>query len=185
MKTPIIYFETTISENDNNCLLHPCLKYTPLWRIHNRKVQPKMTNKSSIMKNLLPFISMIVFAVAICSCHKGHDRTDVYWHDDIKLSTRTVDFKASGDSVTIKTGGSGWRIGGIMVDTTLYCNFTGVNVLADNFTITQNCFNVERRGKNTLFIKVDANPHSVKRIIAIGLQSFGYQDEVVITQKPK
>ena len=144
-----------------------------------------MTNKSSIMKNLLRFISMIVFAVAICSCHKGHDRLDGDWDDIIQLSTHTVDFNAAGDSVTIKTGGSWWWITGICVDSTCYNRFSGVNVLADEYIIRQNCFDVERRGKNTLFVKVDANPLNVKRIIVVGFEAGDYFDGLKIIQKPK
>ncbi|MDP4208907.1 MAG: hypothetical protein Q8928_08850 [Bacteroidota bacterium] len=125
--------------------------------------------------NLL-IISIIIFI----SCkEKG------IWDDNIHLSTKAAEFSASGDSVTIKTGGNWWWVSDVSVDTTWYYGFVGVDLQSDNYTIKQNCFDVERRDKNTLFIKVDANPNNVKRIITVGLEAGDYFDRVTITQKPK
>jgi hypothetical protein len=135
------------------------------------------------MKNILHFITIIVFTIVIHSCSDNKKEGD--WDDNIKLSTRTVDFNASGDSVTIKTGGSWWWITDISVDTIYYYGFTGVDLQSDNYMIKQNCFNVERRGKNTLFIKVDANTLNVSRIITVGLEAGDYFDRVKITQEAK
>ena len=135
------------------------------------------------MKNILHFITMIVFVISIYSC--SDNKKDGDWDDNIKLSTRTVDFNASSDSVTIKTGGNWWWITDISVDTTYYYGFTGVDLQSDNYTIKQNCFVVERRGKNTLFIKVDANTLNVSRSITVGLEAGDYFDRVKIAQKAK
>lgn len=51
--------------------------------------------------------------------------------------------------------------------------------------IKQNCFDVEHRDSHTLFIKADANPYNIKRIIVVGLESGDYSSGVTITQKPK
>lgn len=135
------------------------------------------------MKNILYFITTIAFIIVINSC--SDNKKDGAWDDNIKLSTRTVDFNASCDSVTIKTGGSWWWITDISVDTLYYYGFTGVDLQSDNYTIKQNCFDVERRGKNTLFVKVDANTLNVSRSITVGLQAGDYFDRVKITQKAK
>ena len=61
----------------------------------------------------------------------------------------------------------------------------GVDLQADNYIIKQDCFVVERRDKNTLFIKAEANPNNVKRIISVGLEAGDYFDRVTVTQKAK
>ncbi len=139
------------------------------------------TEKLETMKRIL-FINLIIVSVITffsCSENKG------IWDDNIHLSTKAVEFSASGDSVIIKTGGTWWWISNVAVDSTYYYNFTGVNLQADNYSIKQDCFIVERRDKNTLFIKVNANPLNVKRIIGVGLQAGDYFDGVTITQKSK
>lgn len=49
-----------------------------------------------------------------------------------------------------------------------FMDLKNVNLEADSYIIQQDCFVVERRDKNTLYIKVDANPLSVQRIITVG-----------------
>ena len=139
------------------------------------------TEMLETMKRIL-FLNLIIVSVITffsCSENKG------IWQDNIHLSTKAVEFSASGDSVIIKTGGTWWWISNVAVDSTYYYNFTDVNLQADNYSIKQDCFIVERRDKNTLFIKVNANPLNVKRIIGIGLQAGDYFDGVTITQKSK
>ena len=133
------------------------------------------------MKRIMTFSLMIILTIVFYSCTKPKG----IWDDNIHLSTKTAEFSASGDSITVKTGGSWWWISDISVDSTWYYGFTGVDLQADSYTIKQACFDVERRVKNTLFIKVEANPQNVKRIITIGLEAGDYFDRVTITQKPK
>jgi hypothetical protein len=71
------------------------------------------------------------------------------------------------------------------VDSTWYCDFIGIDIQSDRYKIKQSCFEVERRDKNTLFIKVDENPNSAKRIVTVGLEAGDYFDRVTITQKQK
>ena len=56
-------------------------------------------------------------------------------------------------------------------------------MLADKYSIKKDCFLVERRDKNTLFVRVDANPLNVIRTITIGFEAGDYFDRVTITQK--
>ena len=135
------------------------------------------------MKKSLTYNLLIILIVALSSCSKS--QIDGIWDDNIHLSTKTAEFSASGDSITIKTGGSGWWISDVSVDNTWYYRFTDIDLQADSYTIKQDCFVVERRDKNTLFIKVTANPNIVKRIITVGLEAGDYFDRVTITQKPR
>ena len=130
-------------------------------------------------------ILVIIFAIALSSCTKIVERKLGDWDDNIHLSTKTVELSSSRDSVTIKTGGSWWWITDVSVDNTWYYGFTGVDMQADSYSIKKDCFVVERRDKNTLFVKVEANPNSIKRVITVGLEAGDYFDRVTITQKPK
>jgi len=133
------------------------------------------------MKKIINFDLIIILIVAFYSCSKPKG----LWEDNIHLSTKNVSFSSSEDSVIIKTGGDWWRISDVSVDRTWYYDFTGVDLQSDNYKIKQSCFEVERRDKNTLFIKVDANPNNIKRIITVGLEAGDYFDRVTINQKPK
>lgn len=91
------------------------------------------------------------------------------WDDNIKLSTKAVEFSALSDSVKITTGGSRWRVSDISVNSAWFYGFKNVNLEADSYIIQQDCSVIERRRDvNTLYIKVDANPLSVQRIITVG-----------------
>lgn len=125
---------------------------------------------------------MIVSFITIYSCSEK-ELGD--WDDNIKLSTKAVEFSSLSDSVTIKTGGSGWWVSDVSVNSDWFYGFKDINLEADSYTIQQDCFVVERRDKNTLFIKVDENPLKVQRVITVGLQAGDYFDRVTITQKPR
>lgn len=125
---------------------------------------------------------MIVSFITIYSCSEK-ELGD--WDDNIKLSTKAVEFSSLSDSVTIKTGGSKWWVSDVSVNSDWFYGFKDINLEADSYTIQQDCFVVERRDKNTLFIKVDENPLKVQRVITVGLQAGNYFDRVTITQKPR
>lgn len=134
------------------------------------------------MKQILSITLMIVSFITIYSCSEK-ELGD--WDDNIKLSTKAVEFSSLSDSVTIKTGGSKWWVSDVSVNSDWFYGFKDINLEADSYTIQQDCFVVERRDKNTLFIKVDENPLKVQRVITVGLQAGNYFDRVTITQKPR
>jgi len=134
------------------------------------------------MRRILSITLLIVSFITIYSCS---EKKEGDWDDNIKLSTKAVEFSALVDSVTIKTGGSRWWISDISVNSNHFYNFNGISLESDSYVIKQDCFVVERRDKNTLFIKVDENPLKVQRIITVGLEAGDYFDRVTITQKPK
>lgn len=133
------------------------------------------------MKRLL-LLYLIINLIILYSCS---NRKDGDWDDNIKLSKKSVEFNSSCDSVIIKTGGSWWWITDISVDNINYYDFSDVDLQADSYSIKHDCFVVERRGRNTLFIKLDENPLNVRRIMTIGLEAGDYFDRVTITQKAK
>jgi hypothetical protein len=107
------------------------------------------------------------------------------WDDNIHLSVKSDEFNAAGDSLIIKTEGTSWWLADITVDSTHYYDFRDLDLLADKYSIQRDDIFVERRDKNTLFVRAESNPLEVKRIITIGFEAGDYFDRVTITQKPK
>jgi hypothetical protein len=131
------------------------------------------------MKRIWFLFSLVCLLMIIHSCNLiEYGR----WKDNIHLSAKSAEFSSAGDSVTITTEGTGWWVSSVSVDGVNYFDFQGIDREADHYTIKQDCFVVERRDKNTLFIKVDANPTNVKRIINVVLEAGDYHDAVTVTQ---
>jgi hypothetical protein len=138
------------------------------------------------MKNKLNIFYVIAFSLFIFSCSNSNNEEPIgQWDDIIKLSTKEAAFKSNGDSITIKTQGEWWWIAEISVDKNEFYDFSGIDILSDNYSIKQDCFVVERLDKNTLFIKLNENPTNVERIVVVTLQAGNYFDRVIITQDPK
>jgi hypothetical protein len=131
------------------------------------------------MKRILCLCLFLISLFIFVSCITSNTK----WKDNIHLSVRSADFNSSGDSAIIKTEGSSWWISHISVDSVCFGTFPGIDLLSDKYLIIQDCFVIERRDKNTLFVRVDANPLHVKRIITIGFEAGDYFDRVTITQK--
>ena len=140
-----------------------------------------MKNLPETMKKIIILSLFVILAVAICSCINNIDKGK--WDDNIHLSAREFTFNASGDSAIIYTEGTSWWISDIAVDTTYYYGFTDINMQSDKYSIKKDCFYVEHRDKKTLFVKINANPFNVKRIITIGFEAGDYFDRITITQK--
>jgi len=133
--------------------------------------------KRVLVLNLLILNILILFS----SCSRKEKDGD--WDDNIKLSTKTDLFEATTDSVLITTKGDTWWVSYISVDNAYFYGFEGANQLSESYIIKQDCFVVERRDKNTLFIKLKENDTNNNRIVTIGLQAGDYFDSVTITQK--
>ncbi len=133
----------------------------------------------SLFQSLLFLSSIVIFL----SCSDQYDPLGK-WGDNIKLSTKNVEFNSTADSVTITTEGEWWWVNEISVGDTSYHHFEDINLEADNYVIQDTCFVVERRDKTQLFIKVDENPSNVERVIVVGLEAGDYFDRVTVKQKP-
>jgi hypothetical protein len=143
-----------------------------------------ITLKFKKMKRISSFTCLITIVILFYSCSDKYQLIGK-WDDNIKLSSKTAEFKASTDSVTIKTGGSQWWITDIRVDDNYFYDFSSIDQQADNYSLKQDFLNIERRDRHTLFIKAGANPNNVKRIIIVELQAGDYFDNVTITQTAK
>jgi hypothetical protein len=130
------------------------------------------------MKKKPIFVSVVLSMIfLLLSCGR--------WSDNIKLSTKTAVFKSNGDSIVITTKGDWWWLTEVTIDTKKFYNFEGIDVFADSYIVKIDCFTFERRDKNTLFIKLDPNTNSLKRIVIFNLEAGDYFDRVTITQNPQ
>jgi|SRR6056297_102324 len=132
------------------------------------------------MKKTLTLIISLFF---LLSCADKQDPEGL-WDDIIQLSTKSARLKATTDSVTITTGGDWWWINGIEFNdsTYIYYNQDDIDLESDNYSIQENCFLVERRDKNTLFVKLDENTTGNERSMIISLEAGDYFDNVLIYQ---
>ena len=134
-------------------------------------------------KAIILFIGIVLFS----SCDIGKDRLVGKWDDIIKLSTKKVEFGAEADSVIIKTEGDWWWITHIKLNDSLY-SYDGsdsIDLGSDHYKIIEDDFVVERRDKNTLFVKLTDNLMGAERKMVISLEAGDYFDGIVITQKGK
>lgn len=131
------------------------------------------------------FIVMMSYLLA--SCSDEGDKPIGKWDDNIKLSTKKVDFKAQTDSVTIKTEGDWWWINGItFADSTYwYYNRKDINMESTSYSIKENDFLIERRDKKTLFVKINENTTGAVRKMGIKFEAGNYFDYVNIIQSGK
>lgn len=122
-----------------------------------------------------------IFKVVACS-----DQEDPIgdWDDNIKLSTKHVDFKVEADSILITTEGAWWWVDGISFEDSVfqYYNREDIDLESDSYFISEEDFLVERRHKNTLFIKLEENNTGRTRVMKITLQAGNYFDSVTVKQ---
>jgi hypothetical protein len=138
------------------------------------------------MKNKLYLFYLIALTLVIYSCSNANNERPLgQWDDNIKLSVKDIHFKSTADSITVKTQGNWWWVIGVSVNSVNFNNFERINILSDNYVIKQDCFFIERKDKNTLFIKLDENLTSIERIVFVELEAGDYFDRVKIIQAPK
>jgi hypothetical protein len=128
-------------------------------------------------KVTISILLILTIILSLLSCGK--------WPDNIKLSTKSAEFSANGDSILITTQGDTLVLMEIIVDGKIYNNFDGIDVHSDRYTVKLDCFTFERRELNTLFIKLEPNTLNLKRIVKFHIHAGDYSDNVTITQNPK
>jgi len=132
------------------------------------------------MKNIMILIASILI---LTSCSDKEDPIGK-WDDNINLSTKSVDFEKKTDSVTITTEGNWWWIDAITFEDSTYCYYgrEDINLESDSYSIIEEQFLVERRDKNTLFVKINENNTGEERIMNITFEAGNYFDYVKINQ---
>lgn len=129
-------------------------------------------------------VILLISIFFIISCSSEKEDPIGLWDDNIKLSTKSVEFGVKADSVIITTEGDWWWIVSISLNDSTYCynNNENINLESDSYTIIEDNFVVERREKNTLFVKLDDNVTGDERVLIIGLEAGDYFDSVRINQ---
>lgn len=127
-------------------------------------------------------IFLIILLVGGCLWMGGCSDSDDEKTDTILLSEKTVEFPAASDSIALTTKGANWKIKAMVVNGTFfYVQDRGEDTLiVDRIWCT-----VERRGKQKLFIKAEANNMDAVRQASVTLEDNGYYDYVEIRQAAK
>jgi hypothetical protein len=124
-------------------------------------------------------IILILIVILNLSCS---DRKDGAWDDNIKLSQKELQFDSLENSAIIKTGGDSWWISGIFFKDGQTFDLSNVDTTANNFTITESEFILERKNGKEIAIKLFENTTGSQRILTVGLQAGNYFDGITITQ---
>lgn len=141
-------------------------------------MKPKR-NPNTMNKSVLFAFCIIIMA----SCSDKEDPIGK-WDDNIKLSARYAEFSSESDSITLKTKGDWWWINGISFENSTYVYFDrdDINLESESYSIKEESFVVERRDKNTLFVKLYDNNTAKERVMTISLEAGDYFDYVTIKQ---
>ncbi len=121
---------------------------------------------------------IIIFVVFLSSCEFPIG----LWFDNIQLSTKSASFKSNGDSIIIKTGGSSWWMAEVSINNEYIRDSLQRNWFNDMFKVELDSFRIERRDKNTLFVKATKNNYKTQRQLLITLESGDYFGHLTITQ---
>ncbi len=131
------------------------------------------------MKNIvLLFVFGLLF---FTSCDKK-GKQDGLWDDNIELSIKDAVFDAKADSVLISTKGDWWWVCDITFNDSINPIDSTINLEANTYSIIGDNYVIERRDKNSLFVKLDENKTGKERVLFIGLEAGDYFDHVKITQ---
>lgn len=126
-------------------------------------------------KNII--IALIILLNLSCS-----DRKDGDWDDNIKLSQKELQFDSLENSAVITTEKDSWWISEIFFKDGQIFDLDNVDTTANNFTITESKFTLERKNGKEITIKLLENTTGSERILTIGLQAGNYFDGITITQ---
>ena len=134
------------------------------------------------MKQALKLIGLIALTLILGSC--SSDRLDGDWDDNIKLSTRAVNFNKNKNTTTITTKGEWWRITGVSVNGKVFSSQDqDIDLTKDSYIFQSDCFTIEKKDKTTINIEVDENNTGAERKIVVYLTAGNYSDYIAVTQE--
>ena len=127
---------------------------------------------------------ILTLGIIILSSCSNKEEIIGKWDDNIKLSTKNVELTSKTDSVTITTEGDWWWIDAISFEDSTYSYYgrEDINLESDSYSIIEEQFLVERRDKNTLFVKINENNIEKERVMNITFEAGDYFDYVNIKQ---
>ena len=133
------------------------------------------------MKKQTQLVTLIAILLIIISCSKS----DGNWDDNIQLSTKNVKFNSNSNSITITTKGDWWWVYGVSVNNINFDIPETINTESENYIFEEDCFIIEKKDKNTLYIEVDENNSNAERKIVVYLEAGDYFDSVKVLQNTK
>lgn len=133
------------------------------------------------MKKLF-IIAMTLLMVGTFTSCSGDDKPGD-WEDNIKLSTRTVDFDINRGSSVVTTGKQGWWFGSVEIaGKHYYPEHTGNNPGEELTAITAEWLTVRKTDGKTILVFVEKNLTEADRSAVIVLQNGNYFDRITVTQ---
>ena len=131
-------------------------------------------------------IMILILGILIFTSCSDSDNEEIIgkWGDIIKLSINNVELTSHTDSVTITTKGDWWWIDSISFNDSTYGYYgrEDVDLESNYYYIVEEHFLVEKRDKNTLFVKINDNNTGDERIMDITFEAGDYFDYVRIKQ---
>ena len=135
------------------------------------------------MKKLSKLIYLVTLTLIITSCADTKKEELIgSWDDNIKLSTKIVEFDARQNSITITTEGDSWWLSDVQVNDEVYFLPEDINRLSESYFFKKDCFIIEKKDNNTLYIEIDENLSNSERTIIIWVQAGNYFDHIIIKQ---
>ncbi|MEO8236348.1 MAG: hypothetical protein ABI549_13095 [Flavobacterium sp.] len=131
------------------------------------------------MKKNFSLLIIGILCITFLSCSKNEDGK---WDDNIKLSTKLVEFNSNENLTTITTGTNSWWLDGIAFNGT-QVDLQQINQTSQNFIVENPDFTVERLNGNIIKIKMKENLTNAERIMNIALQNGNYFDGIKVIQK--
>jgi hypothetical protein len=131
------------------------------------------------MKKIISILFLGFIFITFLSCSKNEDGK---WEDNIKLSTKLVEFNSSENLTTITTETNSWWLDGIAFNGN-QIDLQQINQTSQNFIVENSDFTIERINGNIIKIKMNENSTSAERIINIALQNGNYFDGIKVIQK--
>tara|TARA_B110000240_G_C13350626_1_gene389583 strand:+ start:225 stop:515 length:291 start_codon:yes stop_codon:yes gene_type:complete len=93
-----------------------------------------------------------------------------------------LQFDSLENSAIIKTRGDSWWISKIFFKDGQTFDLSNVDTTANNFTVTESEFILERKNGKEIAIKLFKNTTGSQRILTVGLQAGNYFDGITIIQ---
>jgi hypothetical protein len=99
-----------------------------------------------------------------------------------KTGQKELRFDSLENLAVIITKGDAWWISGIFFKNGQAFDVNNVDTTANNFTITESAFTLERKNGKEIAIKLYENTTSSERILTVGLQAGNYFHGITIIQ---
>ena len=122
----------------------------------------------------IPFFVLLLFN----SC----ETKDGDWDDNIKLSSRQVQFESKGGSAIVTTKGTGWWFSDIYPSADSI-QHTSSDTLNGGKPIDGEWYTIRRENVTSILIQVSENKESRPRQLVIHLQNGDYFDRIHVEQK--